>query len=975
MTSGQNRRYATHTPPYIPIAFNLRRTFCAAGLAVAVALALLPAQSHAQSNATDAALNGYITDAQGGSVANAHIVARDLGTNISTEVVSDSNGYYRFPILKIGKYEVIVKASGFSDLKQDGITLSVGNELRDDATLTMGAASTSIEVTADASVLDTSTPTVGATLDSKSLRVLPITSRNIYNYEFFSPGVKGYPTSTFSAPQPAFDGITSTILLLDGVDNTQRNGATPIRLVITTPEVVEQSQIIVNGASAEFGRTAGGIANVVTRRGGDEYHGQVFAALRPNALRGTNALITTGHPTSKWQDYDGNIGGPIIKNRMFFFANFEFNTLANPLSISITPANAAILGIPPNEIGEAIASERYPTPSIRVDNKLNDKTNMFLRWSSFSNEEPNNNGGGYIPAGTYTFFHDRMQGGEAQLATAASASLLNEFRFGVTRRDTWQTNMQPAQPTDVLIAISNVATIGNNSTLGTHTIEQNIDGVDNITKTVGKHTFKFGADYENTDIQLTSSLTKTYTFADLPSYENTINGVSESYQLATFQVGNPKVNNRWNFFNAFFQDEFRLNRKLTVNYGVRYQLISWPALNQAAPYAYSRNIKTSRLDFAPRLSASYQINPSTVVRAAGGLYFDTPNLGVFDNVSQLNGANILTYTYTPNQTGAPIFPNIPTTATELVSSVPNIAAYDPNYRDMYSFQSNVQIEHSFTNNLSVNVDYQFLGIRRGPYSHDTNLGAPLCSLADGRPAYTAKTCGTGSSTTIARPNTGFGQINLLSSGSNMSYNGLDITVKKRLSQGLQFQATYAWSKALGTVDQANSSVTIYGTPIEDPTNLARDYGPMSSDVRNNFVLQGFYSPTFSLKELAWTNRIQLSTMTYIHSGLPINVYNGSDPSGDNVSNARPLFVGRNSLRGPNLYEEDPRLSYDIPLMERLHLNLYSEAENIFNHPNWNCSASSGCTSAVNNNITSSAFLHPTSDRNPRGFNFGSKITF
>jgi hypothetical protein len=281
------------------------------------------------------------------------------------------------------------------------------------------------------------------------------------------------------------------------------------------------------------------------------------------------------------------------------------------------------------------------------------------------------------------------------------------------------------------------------------------------------------------------------------------------------------------------------------------------------------------------------------------------------------------------------------------------------------------------------------------YGHDINLPTPLCAAinninfagghglpafvagtaGDGRPGYTAKACGTGSSTTIARPNTAFGQIIEISSGSNVNYNGVDLTVTKRMSHGLQFGAVYTMSKALGTVDVQNLSFTYFATPIEDSTNLKRDYGPLSSDVHHSFVFQGLYNPTFRAKELGWANHIQISTMTYMHSGLPINVYNGSDPTGEGVTNARPMFVGRNSLRGKNLYEEDPRISYDVPYKERLHLNLFVESENIFNHQNENCATGSGCTGAVTNNITSGTFMTVTGDRNARLFNFGSKITF
>jgi hypothetical protein len=928
----------------------------------------------AQSNATDAAMNGYITDPTGAAVPNAHVVVRDLSTNITIEAVSDASGYYRFPILKVGKYGVTVRAAGFSDLEQAGITLSVGTDVRDDVKLGVGSTA-SIEVLADASLLDTSTPSVGAILDSTEIRALPITSRNVYNYQFFSPGVKGYPTSTFSAPAPSFDGILSTQLLLDGLDNTQRSGSNPVRLVITTPEVVDQSQIIVNGAPAMFGRTAGGISAIVSRRGGDEYHGQVLVAIRPNVFRAINALITSGKPSTKWQDYDANIGGPIIRNRMFFFANFEYNPLANPNSISITPANAALLGIPTSELGSSTASERYPTPSVRVDYKINDKNSTFVRWSSFSNEEPNQTGGGYIPANTGLFFHDRMQGGEAQLITVASPTLFNEFRFGVTRRNDYTTNMQSGiTSSSVITSITNVAQIGADYNGVTNVTEQNIDFNDDVTKSMGRHTLKFGVDFQNTLVANTNALTQTYTFANLASYEGTISSGTQAYQLATFQVGSPTVNNRWNSPNFYIQDEFRVSKRLTLNAGLRYQLILWPGLDQNAPYPDSRTIHTDHLDLAPRVSASYQLTPTTAIRAAVGQYFDTPDWNVFTNISLLNGDKIKTYTFTPTQAGSPTYPNVPTASQLLSSSVPNIATYDPNYRDMYSIQANAQVEQGLGNDMSVTVDYQLLTTRRGPYGHDINLGTPLCNLADGRPSYTSLACGTGKSSTIARPNTTLGQIIDISSGSNVNYNGLDLTVKKRMSHGLQFQATYTWSKALGTIDQLNTAYVFYTTPIEDPTNLARDYGPLSSDTRHNFVLEGLYNPKFSSRG-SWANGLTVSTMTYVHSGLPINVYNGSDPAGDNVTNARPLFVGRNSLRGSNLYEEDPRVSYDIPFRDRYHLVFFSEAENIFNHPNLNCSASTGCTGAVNNNVTSSAFLHPTSDRNARLFNFGSKITF
>ena len=236
------------------------------------------------------------------------------------------------------------------------------------------------------------------------------------------------------------------------------------------------------------------------------------------------------------------------------------------------------------------------------DYKLNDKNNAYFRWASCSNEEPNNGGGGFIPANTYLFFHDRMQAGEAQLATTLSPTLLNEFRFGVTERNDWQDNMLPSTPTGVITSIASVAQIGVNPYAGNWLLERNIEGIDNVTKTKGKHTIRFGTDIENTEVSLVNPLTRTYTFANLANYQSTVSGLSSSYQQATFQYGTPTADNRWNFLNFFLQDEYRPTRSLTINAGIRYQRVIWPGLDPLATYADSRTIHASNFDFAPRLS-------------------------------------------------------------------------------------------------------------------------------------------------------------------------------------------------------------------------------------------------------------------------------------------------------------------------------------------------------------------------------------
>lgn len=262
----------------------------------------------AQTNATDAVLDGYIRDEHGGAIATASVTARSALTNQQFNGRSNEAGYFRFPLLQIGEYELSVTAPGFAAYRQSGLNLRVGQQARVDIILKVSAAAETITVHADAAMVEVGGQTAqGEVLNSTAMRSLPVTSRNVYNLHLIGPGVKGIPSTGFGTTQFLFGGHNRTSWSVDGVDNTQRNGSRQIRLVISTPESVEEMQVMSGAYSAEFGRSAGGIINVIFRSGTNEFHGGGMFVRRPVDAAARPPLSAT-KPDQPWWMIAGNVG-------------------------------------------------------------------------------------------------------------------------------------------------------------------------------------------------------------------------------------------------------------------------------------------------------------------------------------------------------------------------------------------------------------------------------------------------------------------------------------------------------------------------------------------------------------------------------------------------------------------------------------------------------------------------------------------
>ncbi len=940
---------------------------------------MFPVVSYGQANAVDAAVHGYIFDSSQNAVQNAHATLINISTGISQETVSDANGYYRFPLVPVGTYRLSVSTAGFASVTREGVVLNVGQEARLDVTLPVGNRTDTVEVTASPEIMDTGTSTIGTVLDRHEVENLPIASRQVYNFLLFAPGVIGMPTSTFSTTQFTFGGNERSQWNLDGLDDTQHGGNRQIRLIIVTPEAVAQTQTLSSGYSAEFGRAAGGQINVVLKSGTNEFHGSALGQWRPTDLQAIPTLETS-QPNRSWSDEAFTLGGPIFKNKLFFFGQFENNPYTLPNAITITPANAASLGLPSNEIGTAPFGETYRTIVTKVDYALNDKNSGFVQFVRFTNHQPNNDSGlSIVDRGSR--YLDHQNGGGVQLATVLSPTLLNEVRFGTIQRDTGDFPVVNSSPAgDVLINITSVADIGFSPLTTTTTTERSTTALDNMTWTHGLHTIKFGGEFDHELFDNLSGTAPTFTFnglaasgsypaiSSLQDYLYTVAGTINpetgkpyTYATLTAYSGNPEIRMAFNFVNGFAQDEVRFNRHFSLNAGARYEVILFPEFDSQAPYLLSRSVPNDYRDIAPRVGLSWAPgNKSlTVIHAAFGLYYDIPGLATFYNAGQINGHRLLEYDVIGTAANAPVFPNVPQFSGTTNEIPPSITAFDQNFHNTYQEQANLQVQRDLGQNFQLTVGYQFAAFRHGLYYADINLTPTGNVLADGRPVYEG---------TSNRPNPSFGAINVIHSGTTTNFNGGFISIQKRLSNGIEFSASYEYSHALD--DNIGE-----GGSISDPSNIHRDYGNADSNVGHNFTLQGLYATKFSSPALHYLSGFELSTMTYLNSGFPINVLAGTDLNNDGVLNDRPLFEARNSRTGRGLKEEDVQIKRYFNIGDRVHLAAFIQTENLFNTNNLNCTTTTGCSSAVISQINSSSFLNETSARTSRNVQIGGSIKF
>ncbi len=884
-----------------------------------------------QASAINGQIIGTVLDASGAAVGGATVRINNVNTGFTQEGLTESTGLYRFPLLPLGTYEVTAEAQGFSSAKRVNVPVNAGATVTIDFNLAVSAVSTEVIVTDAAPVVDPSRIDLGSTLSNNAIVNLPLVSRNPFNFILQQPNVSGRGNTEFGVPRKVnANGFNGRInYQLDGSNNVQSDRA-GIRLMPISNTWVEEVQQVNNGFAPEFGNTVGTVFNTITKSGSNRTTGEVGYIFRRTPFSAAPALLAPGRPAPEVNvdSLFGNAGGKLIQDKLFWFGAYERVNRDLPNTVSVSPASLSAIGLPASYADAIPFRQQVAFFMGKVDWQINNANRLSVRYNGHRNDSPFNGGGGLtLIERTFTFV-DRSHGVAAQLISVVSARSINEFRFQTPYRSQ-QNQTFEASGTGPAVTIAGVANFGSPTNAGFNYTEVTPEISNNFSHNLSTHSLKFGVNWRTIRDTNIASTFATYTFPNIAAYLAARDGLTpRGYTNFQQSLGEPRIVYNSHFTSLFAQDSWKPRANLTFTYGLRYDLYVPPQANADSPFEFSRSFRVDRNNFAPRIGLAWGLG-KTVLRASGGVFFDPFQTDVYRRALLNNGTpQFFNVSVVPSNAIAPSFPDVFTgVPSQLAGGIRDINTVSPDFANLYSTNANVSISRELGSNLGVTATYLFTRGNRLPIYRNINLGLTGNTLADGRPIFGG-----------TRPFAGFANILSTESVGQSVYNGLNLTVTKRYSSGLEFFGTWTWSHAIDDAPEQNN-IDSGAFLLSDPTNRRRDRGPSLSDRRHAFNANAVWSPSLSSASGFWgylANNNRLAIATVVQSGEVFNVGSNRILNGDastGVAFQRPLFLGRNTLRSPGTWETNIRYSRVFPIGDRLRPEFFAESTNIFNRTN------------------------------------------
>lgn len=938
---------------------------------------------------------GTVQDKSGSVIPGIEIRVISEAQGLTYRTTTNESGYYSVPNLIPGTYRIEAQGAGFAAYRRTGLTAISARRIQIDIGLEVGAVTESVEVKGDAALLETGNNEIGQTIETRRVLELPLNGRNYL--QLATLGVNATPFTTGERQGAGFvlggSRFNSNNMVLDGVDNNtiffNRDSARP------PLDSVAEFRVITNSPSAEYGRNMGGVVTVITRSGTNDYRGTLYYFHRNNHLNARNAFSSQPSPFYLQNQFGASLGGPVIRNRLFFFSNFELyrasSSATSNLSVppaafrqGIFPTSRAVFDpdttrrdpanaqrfirdpFPENRIpdarmdpvGRAIAQNAWPLGNVsdtqyraqvprnraedtynnRFDYRLNDRSQISGRYTYYriftagKDAFPTAYSGATSPR---NFGHQGMLSHTFNI----SPTLLNEARFGFNRfvvdqkPDNFGTDpagaigLKGTSPSKEFSSFPSVQTSYSEFGTGSgfvQSAETTFHLVDNLTWIRTAHTIKAGVDVRRLQSNVFGSFVPFGQirfgpiFSSNPSQPNTgdvvadiLLGYPQSIQLNN-QFG--PVYGRQILWGAYIQDDYRVNRRLTLNLGLRYELFSVPVDRydrQANPNINnplgefrvatrggkipehvqrelaqlpipaaererlfvpgpSRGLSRSqRLDFSPRFGLAYQMDQRSILRAGFGLYRSLTGGGTFVRLG-FNPPNFIESFL--------IAPDAVTPVARLQSGIPSFTAgsgridglsprhFFENNRTQTTIQWNFDIQREVARDLLVDVGY--IG------SRGRNLTLFTLENQIRNPADYGKG-------QAARPVPLFGNIWGWGSGASSWYQAGTVRVEKRFSKGVSALLSYTLSKSTDNAvgDFAVGNIGISVAPI-DSYDLSREYGPSVFDSRHRLVFSNVLELPFGNGK-RWLSRSapldlvfggwQVSGITTWQSGIPIDV--------------------------------------------------------------------------------------------------------
>jgi hypothetical protein len=877
----------------------------------------------AQESVNSASIGGRVVDQQGGAIQGAEVTVRHTETNLKASTVTDATGRFRFPYLRLGLCEITVRSAGFADDVRS-LTLTVGSAFELPITLYVAGGETSVDVNAEAAVIEAARTQIAGTVTRTEIADLPLNGRSFLDVALLIPGVS--PTNTASTQLfPETSAVPGQGLSINSQRNFSNNfivdglsandDAAGLSGVYYGLDALNELQVVTSGGQAEFGRALGGYFNIVTRSGTNTLHGSAYGYFKNQRFNGSNPILGQKLPLTQAQ-YGASLGGPIKPDRTFYFANFERRDLNQSGLVTILTPNLAVIN---NRLaavgyqGPFIATGVYPNPVHsnvflgKVDHQISEKDQLSVRYNLYQVNSDNSRGAGALNAVSSAAGLDDLDHAIAiSNVLTLSQRVVNETRAQFTYSDL------KAEPNDAIgptVSISGVASFGRLAGSPTARVNKMAEVTDNLSYQAGSHALRAGANflYNSTTITYPRQIRGSYAFSSLANFlSGTYNnaGFSQTFGNSVVAQGNPNVG-------FYAQDEWKLHPRLTVNVGLRYDL------------QFLDTIATDTNNISPRAGLAWTPFASrrTVVRASWGLFYDRIPLRAVanallssNNTTNITPASQISVSLSPTQTGAPVFPDIIHALPAAVLA--NFTTMDPHMQNAYSAQTSVEVEHQLSARTILSVGYQ--RVRGLHLIASVNQNVPACVAAG-----TNNGC---------RPNPNFANNSQYSPAADARYYGLFVSFVQRPSTWSSYRISYTYSKALNDVGEF-----FFSSPI-DAYNIWQDWGRSDDDQRHRLVINGAMHSPLRRGRSVWEkirNGFQLSGTFQYYSALPFNVTAGTNTV--QGSQARPTvdgsFIPRNAGSGFDLINLNVRLSRMFPLAERVSLEAIAEAFNALNHVN------------------------------------------
>ncbi|MCU1222197.1 MAG: hypothetical protein JWQ42_290 [Edaphobacter sp.] len=857
--------------------------------------------AHAQ--VTTARMAGIVKDPSGSVVQNAEVTITNERTGAQRTVRTNGDGLYIIVSLPPSEYDIRVVAPGFTATEIKHVSLAVGQEVNHDFAVALAGTETQVSVDAGSTLsLDTASAKIGANVASREIENLPINGRQISQLYLLVPGATNAGSGTFDNIRFSGRAVEQNIIRLDGIEATSIIDTSPGNLngeitslfrLQQSLEAVQEFRIDSSSYPAEMGTGTGGQISFITKSGTNHIHGSVFEYLRNDFFDARNTFnpravgaTPAGNPKFRLNQFGGSIGGPILKDKLFGFANYEglrqiwaspqrAATLSNfarsqiPTSSAIYPLLAAFPADPfpavagvsqqiVTTVGANSINEDFG--AIRFDYRINNRFSAYARYNRDQGTSSQIQDASLSKFGQV----EVPQNGVLAFNQIWSSHIFNETKFGYNGIKMRVLGLPGASPNADLsrarIAIAGLTNIGslislssNFNGVGAPYTGQSFSYIDNFSLLKGNHSMKFGVEVRPLSLYNNQIGGTTYTYNSVSDFTNNrpsqIAFYGDLSDLSPFTglSGNAQV--KQTYYIGYAQDEWKVKPNLTLSYGLRYEYYS--PLHEARNKNVVFNMATgtitprfsgdwyasSKANFGPRLALTWSpgfSNGQTVFRIGGGVFYG-PGQTEDQIQPEANDRTQRTFTQNTGTGYSKVYPINPQTDIYANYNIndPNLGyqprAYAPNYK----------IPERVTT-YTASIQQQLPGQMQFMVGYVGSMGRNLflrsiTNLITG--VTTNPTTGVGNA--IRQFGGRFAEVDYKTSGGTDMYNALQSTLQRRFARGLSMGAQYTWAKELGTSSGSNEATT-----AQNPYNFKTEYGRGTFDIRHSLNATVLYDLPF-----------------------------------------------------------------------------------------------------------------------------------